>query len=145
MRIWIISICIKKYQHYFWSPLLLPSAKRRDCPYSVACKLPLTADVAPNFAKQNQVLIYVRPGCPNTHTYITNCNSIKVKYLLHRISHHKVNTKFARRQYYYNHSGITSPTATGTPTGERLPSSPGHPLETLHIHYLLPIRDFHWM
>ena len=25
--------------------------------------------VAPNFAKQNQVLIYVRPGCPNTHIY----------------------------------------------------------------------------
>ena len=34
---------------------------------------------------------------------------------------------------------------TGTPTGEHLPSSPGHPLETLHNHYLLPIRDFHWM
>ena len=80
-----------------------------------------------------------------THTYITNCNTIKVNYLLHRIYHHKVNTKFAQRKYYYNHSGITSPTATGTPTGERLPSSPGHPLETLHIHYLLPIRDFHWM
>ena len=30
-------------------------------------------------------------------------------------------------------------TAIGTPTGERLPSSPGHPLKTLHIHYLLPI------
>ena len=28
-----------------------------------------------------------------THTYITNCNSIKVKYLLHRISHHKVKYK----------------------------------------------------
>ena len=27
-----------------------------------------------------------------THTYITNCNSIKVKYLLHCISHHNVNT-----------------------------------------------------
>ena len=80
-----------------------------------------------------------------THTYIANCNSIKVKYLLHRISHHKVNTKFAQRQYYYNHSGITSPSATGTPTSECLPSSPGHPLETLHIHYLLPIWDFHWM
>ena len=80
-----------------------------------------------------------------THTYITNCNSIKVKYLLHRISHHKVNTKFARRQYYYKHSGITSPTTTGTPTGERLPSSPERPPETLRIHYLSPIRDFHWM
>ena len=77
-----------------------------------------------------------------THTYITNCSSIKVKYLLHRISHHKINTKFARWQYYYNHSGITSPTAIGTPTGERLPSSPEHPPGTLHIHYLLPIRDF---
>ena len=42
-----------------------------------------------------------------------------------------------------NTAEITSPTATGTPTGERLPSSPGHPPETRHIHYLLPIRDFH--
>ena len=29
-----------------------------------------------------------------THTYITNYNNIKVKYLLHRISHHNVNTQF---------------------------------------------------
>ena len=36
-----------------------------------------------------------------THTYITNYNSIKVKYLLHRISHHNVNTQFAQRQHYY--------------------------------------------
>ena len=35
--------------------------------------------------------------------------------------------------------------ATGTPTGEHLPSSPGHPPGTHHIRYLLPIRDFHWM
>ena len=73
------------------------------------------------------------------HTYITNCNSIKVKYLLHCISHHKVNTKFAQWQYYYNHSGQLAQSTIGTPTGERHPSSPGHPLETLHIHYLLPI------
>ena len=78
------------------------------------------------------------------HTHISQiCNSIKVKYLLHRISHHKINTKFAQRQYYYNHSGITSPTTTGTPTGEHQSSSPRHPLETLYMYYLLPIRDFH--
>ena len=29
----------------------------------------MEVDVAPNFVKQNQVLIYVRPGCPNTHIY----------------------------------------------------------------------------
>ena len=34
-------------------------------------------------------------------------------------------------------------TTTGTPTGEHHPSSPGHPPETLHTRYLLPIRDFH--
>ena len=49
--------------------------------------------VAPNFAQQNQVLIYVRPKCPNTHIP-SNCNNIKVKYLLHRMSHHNVNTQF---------------------------------------------------
>ena len=40
---------------------------------------------------------------------------------------------------------ILAQSTIGTPTSERLPSSPGHPLGTLHIHYLLPIRDFHWM
>ena len=34
-------------------------------------------------------------------------------------------------------------TATGTPTREHHPSNLGCPLETLHMHYLLPIRDFH--
>ena len=48
--------------------------------------------VAPNFAQQNQVLIYVHPRCPNTHIP-SNCNNIKVKYLLHRISHHNVITQ----------------------------------------------------
>ena len=35
---------------------------------------------------------YVCAQDVQTHTYITNCNNIKVKYLLHRISHHNVNT-----------------------------------------------------
>ena len=44
-----------------------------------------------------------------------------------------------------NTAEILAQSTTGTPTGEPLPSSHGHPLDTLHIHYLLPIRDFHWM
>ena len=35
----------------------------------------------PNFAQQNQVLIYVCPGYPNTHI-ILNCNNIKEKYFI---------------------------------------------------------------
>ena len=38
-----------------------------------------------------------------------------------------------------NTTEILAQSTIGTPTGEHLPSSPGHPSENLHIHYLLPI------
>ena len=45
---------------------------------------------------------------------------------------------FAHWKHYYT-SRLLAQTATGTSTSEHHPSSPGHPLETLHTRYLLPI------